>query len=960
MAQDDGQSPGRPRELRLALAMRGGVSLAVWIGGTCCEIDKLRTAEPGTGFWGRLLDASGYDAVAVDVLAGASAGGLNGVIYAASQQYGFDMALCKDIWVDVGDTEKLLRTRDEAPEQGWPSLFKGDDYFYTQARDQLAKLAAGAMEPREAPPLALTLSATLVEPIRRPGRSPSDEQLTELRFGSGFTFRQPSFAWQRSDFPHGDQPRDSLWHRLALAGRTTSSFPVAFEAARIVARRPAAFAEATSEAPALDMGGVFQERGTPDGCHEEFLASDGGILDNIPLGRALDAIADAPAGRPTDRYLVYVQPGAPAPRSGGPAEQASLRRRRASFSVIRGLAGARLPAEDIIGDLEQLDDYNARIERAASLRRGGFHSLDSQDKLLAAAVQAWGGYRAMRAAEDQRMVSALLEDPVTVLREDPFPSAVGGEAVSDNRWRSPLDDPRGHGGAFLIGRERLAVALAEGFADRLPAEFPLADAPGPRVVQCGALPLLRICQLLIECAQHLEADAPEAGAQKERLYRVAAFLHDAIDRPRRLAWVALAATAPADATEAELLAAADVLTDLMLAPEPTVAAVCEALQPGRANLGVAHSEAADAALRAAVQDRIALVDQIPARAWGGAPPPEPGTDLRAAILQHVLVPIARTMQRLAAPAGAGTPDHLGGYLHRALDGDITAATLEALEVVAFPEFAGGLPGRRTVSFRRLSSANPTPLAPRFKALLEQAQDPGSGAWWDSTNHDPDQQKGIHVSLKLAGNELSNFSAFLRKEWRLNDWMWGRLDAVPTMVELLMASGHFTSGPQDPEEWRGWIAALVAGQGADASPLRDFLLQELLDDATLDVIEAELAVNGPAPTLQRVLVAARQWEILAEELLPPGTPDDGAKDLVEAVAGYEVGGQTLRSAAVNPQVRNALQHIADVGANVLVYCGQLEPAGSFLGSPSRTSFVGRILRRALKIGGACAASRTTKE
>ena len=64
-----------PRELRLALAMRGGVSLAVWIGGTCCEIDRLRTAGRAQGFWERLLTASGYDAVAVDVLAGASAGG---------------------------------------------------------------------------------------------------------------------------------------------------------------------------------------------------------------------------------------------------------------------------------------------------------------------------------------------------------------------------------------------------------------------------------------------------------------------------------------------------------------------------------------------------------------------------------------------------------------------------------------------------------------------------------------------------------------------------------------------------------------------------------------------------------------------------------------------------------------------------------------------------------------------
>ena len=32
--------------LRLALAMRGGVSLAVWIGGAVAEIDVLRRAAP--------------------------------------------------------------------------------------------------------------------------------------------------------------------------------------------------------------------------------------------------------------------------------------------------------------------------------------------------------------------------------------------------------------------------------------------------------------------------------------------------------------------------------------------------------------------------------------------------------------------------------------------------------------------------------------------------------------------------------------------------------------------------------------------------------------------------------------------------------------------------------------------------------------------------------------------------
>ena len=39
--------------------------------------------------------------------------------------------------------------------------------------------------------------------------------------------------------------------------------------------------------------------------------------------------------------------------------------------------------------------------------------------------------------------------------------------------------------------------------------------------------------------------------------------------------------------------------------------------------------------------------------------------------------------------------------------------------------------------------------------------------------------------KLAGNDLMNFAAFLRERWRENDWMWGRMDAVVTLVDVLV-------------------------------------------------------------------------------------------------------------------------------------------------------------------------------
>src|SRR5207253_1400474 len=102
------------QELRLALSMKGGVSLAVWIGGAVSEINRLRvcagTDAPRQAHpWARLAHLAGYRGVSVDVLTGASAGGLNGTILAASLAYGFPFESMRDLWVRIADIEALCR-----------------------------------------------------------------------------------------------------------------------------------------------------------------------------------------------------------------------------------------------------------------------------------------------------------------------------------------------------------------------------------------------------------------------------------------------------------------------------------------------------------------------------------------------------------------------------------------------------------------------------------------------------------------------------------------------------------------------------------------------------------------------------------------------------------------------------------------------------------------------------------
>jgi hypothetical protein len=87
-------SETRDKELRLALVCYGGISLAVYMHGITKEIWRLarascaaREGEAGNGVYRQLLDeirtASGINLrVLVDILSGASAGGINAVFLA--------------------------------------------------------------------------------------------------------------------------------------------------------------------------------------------------------------------------------------------------------------------------------------------------------------------------------------------------------------------------------------------------------------------------------------------------------------------------------------------------------------------------------------------------------------------------------------------------------------------------------------------------------------------------------------------------------------------------------------------------------------------------------------------------------------------------------------------------------------------------------------------------------------
>lgn len=320
--------------------MRGGVSLAVWIGGAVAELDILRririyrTAEgtlksyllhPGpagtatdaligrAAVYADLLRQAKYDDVEFDILAGASAGGLNSVMYAVAQRAGAGMDPVLGLWQAAGGIGKLLRPLGCHPVE---SLLQGEDHLREEIGKVLNRLYA---EEPSHPQLkvghiTVDLSATVID-----SESSPNPEVEEGRGNFHFEGHKPGksrVCGPADTIPpigsEGGGTDGEALTRLAYAARTTSSFPGAFEPAEIYSV-PTPAEEGPEGAGGsgqyLDMRFVFDgHRSNAAAGQKPFRVIDGGIFDNIPIERALRAARTRSSDRHADRALIYLNP----------------------------------------------------------------------------------------------------------------------------------------------------------------------------------------------------------------------------------------------------------------------------------------------------------------------------------------------------------------------------------------------------------------------------------------------------------------------------------------------------------------------------------------------------------------------------------------------------------------------------------------------------------------------------
>ncbi len=351
----------RQKELRIALVCYGGVSLAVYMHGVTKEVWKLTQASRdflagkavtsgSEAVYRRLLqriaDTHGLRLrVLCDIVAGASAGGLNGLFLAQAIHSGASLEPLTRLWLEGADVDVLLdpeaRPWRFAKPWAWPLVWwmlrrPGNvvsasvaPETRTEVRGKLSRLirarwfappfgglgfsrliarafAAMEAEPSGDPllppghPLDLFVTATdfkgHMEVLRL--NSPPLVEESEHRLSIGFRSAVPAAAGR----PLAPLPD------LTFAARATASFPGAFP--------PLQAAEIDALAAESGIGwpgrSAFLARIMPEHARRGDLDAvaliDGSVLNNAPFAPAMGALRDRPAQREVDRRFVYIDP----------------------------------------------------------------------------------------------------------------------------------------------------------------------------------------------------------------------------------------------------------------------------------------------------------------------------------------------------------------------------------------------------------------------------------------------------------------------------------------------------------------------------------------------------------------------------------------------------------------------------------------------------------------------------
>ena len=331
------------QELRLAVVMTGGVSLAVWMGGVAHEINRMLQGSHAA--YEGLLDLT-LSRARVDIVSGASAGGLNGALLATAIAHDVGLEDLRGVWLDQGDLGRLLRDPLQAKP---PSVLLGDDFFLLKVEEALQALGRkGTPTSATERPVEVIATVSLLKGFERGSADDFGSVISDREHRGELAFSRGGRGLRTADRDevHDDFDSPGKLTRLARAARASASFPVAFEPRFL----------RIDDKDDRDPDNMHGHASFPDSAW----AVDGGVLVNKPLAPALRAILRRSARDQVRRVLLYVVPDAGAVARRQPDDHA--KRPPANEVLVNSLT--TLPRnESVVDDLSDLAAHNERARR---------------------------------------------------------------------------------------------------------------------------------------------------------------------------------------------------------------------------------------------------------------------------------------------------------------------------------------------------------------------------------------------------------------------------------------------------------------------------------------------------------------------------------------------------------------------------------------------------------------------
>ena len=913
--------PVPTEEARFCVVLNGGVSLAVWMGGAVVELDRLIKASGraagGDPAYALLLRLAGA-AARTDVIAGTSAGGINGAALALAQvNRRARLASLRDTWLDQGQLETLLRQ----PFRGAPSsLMRGDDYFLPELNKALRRLAnpCDPVGPVEAP-IDLTMATTvlnanqLVVTDALGQKLPQELHAARLRWSRWPTPQiDPATGRPRPD-PFAAGSIEHTADELALAARASSSFPLAFEPTFLPVDELMSTRTAEDKAIRPSMSGVVESWGDrADGADHSRFTVDGGLLANTPTEYALKAIQAMPSVGPVRRVMMLVYPHAPAPDAlpGDRFDEPPTLR-----DTMTGLLGA-LTAQGGRTFVEEVEAHNRVAAGRRSTRTDILTTIaepaseptaETADQTLESlAAQLFPHYRRLRKWRAARDLSDRRVQHLAGMTSDQ-PNLVGwsfdrvrSAAQAAQEW---LDEPAGSGSQFpgMSTSDRQPDGRAVG-AD-LQRMLPYVPEGEPR-----------------------EA-TPDAGPGWNWGVTTAKGVADAVaEVVRSLIWVLpqgpdyeVVMVARANvSTKATQIGESRGLTDERWDTDPVLVTLTPNESYWAFRLGCYAVLMAGAPPSGLTDLAAEIADAEADLTYTITKDPT----ARATRHDQVIGALQRWLTVVTAPAQQGS----AGRVVRGLVEDVVQAfgtVVPVLRRLADEHNAregtmtddAHLAVWRAVIVPGDDEPSTAVLLTRFLQLevattaLGDEVTSGAGlpvelVQLSAQTVNPSIRFSRSADDKLGGMSVSRFGGFLKRSWRANDWMWGRMDAATVLSLTVLQPARVRRA--------ALLSGYLVGLGPERTPaaLADSTLQEVVDalfagspvlaDPRVDDLRARAAVELAAcfdvahtrpgdlppsmPALAGLFAWAVQENVVATDM----------KALVQAIAADAVDGSNPRS------------------------------------------------------------------